>query len=383
MRQRPKANRSLDHIVQSPCLLRQLLNPLQDAVRLCLTAEKEISWFPGLPVLVHLLACIRFQIAQMHSLREVVQVHESDQKKGTLGKRSVLRRSTFAEANNSRRRLRVIREVFAQLVESSQRVPRKWRRLKKIAALDATVLHAVTSADWADYRKNVNACKGHLLFDLARSAPKQIVLTAGRTHDRRVFSDFLVQGWTYLVDRAYNDYKLFDAIESLGAYFVTRMKVGAVYQVIKKHRVHRGDRRAGVLSDQAILLGQGTTRMASPVRWVCFQTPEGNIYDYITNRFDLSALTVAELYRARWAIEIFFKWLKRTLRMERPLGRSAIAYEMHVLMTLITDILLKIFSGLPPGRRHTPVVLLRLIREHLFSRLSKELIRSIIQLGHT
>jgi putative transposase len=356
---------------------------LQDAVRLCLTAEKEKSWFPGLPVLVHLLACIRFQIAQMHSLREVVQVHESDQKKGALGKLSVLRRSTFAEANNSRRRLRVIREVFAKLVESSQRVPRKWRRLKNIAALDATILHAVTSADWADYRKNVNACKGHLLFDLARSAPKQIVLTAGRTHDRMVFSDFLVKGWTYIVDRAYNDYKIFDAIESLGAYFVTRMKVGAVYQVIKKHRVSRVHRKAGVLSDQTILLGQCSTRMVSPVRLVSFQTPDGSIYDYITNRFDLSALTVAELYRARWGIEIFFKWLKRTLRIERPLGRSAIAYEMHVLMTLITDILLKIFSSLPPARRHTPVVLLRFIRENLFSRLSKEVIRCIIQLGQT
>jgi hypothetical protein len=88
-----------------------------------------------------------------------------------------------------------------------------------------------------------------------------------------------------------------------------------------------------------------------------------DIYHFLTNRFDLSAL-----YRARWGIEIFFKWLKRTLRMERPLGRSAEAYEIHALKALIADILLKLLCGLPAYKRHISVAVLRLIRENLFSR---------------
>ena len=117
--------------------------------------------------------------------------------------------------------------------------------------------------------------------------------------------------------------------------------------------------------------------MTTPVRWVRFRTAEGHEYDYITSRFDLSPFTIAQLYEARWAIETFFKWLKCTLRMERCLGRSAEAYEIHILTTLITDILLKLLVGLPPLARHIPVHVLRLISEHLFARVSSTLTRTI------
>jgi hypothetical protein len=378
MPRRAKPGRQLHHIMRSPCLLRQLVKPLQEIIRLSISEEKERSWFPKLPVLIHLLAGIYFQVAQMLSLRELVTVLQINQKKAGI-EGLVPKRSTFSDANNSPRRLRIIRQVFATLVVSSEAVPRRWKGLKRLAALDSTLLHSVASAKWADYRKDVNACKGHILFDLARSIPKKLVFSTGRTHDRKPFLSFLQPGWTYIVDRAYNDYALFATIDELGAFIVTRMKVGSVYRIVKKHPVSRAQRQAGVLSDQTILLGSGPTQMTVPVRYIHFRADDGRIYHFITNRFDLSSTTIAQLYQARWAIEIFFKWLKRTLRMERPLGRSAYAYEIHILMTLITDILLKILSRLSSTKRHLPVEVLRFVREHLFSWPSNALLQQIIQ----
>jgi len=285
--------------------------------------------------------------------------------------------STFSNANNSPRRLRVLRATFGHLVESASGLPRGWRRLRRIAALDSTLLSCVPTATWASYRKNVNACKGHLLFDLGRSIPKRLILSAGRLHDSRFFEQFLEVGWTYIVDRAYNAYHVFDKMTARGIYFVCRLKVDSTYREITKHRVKRAHRKRGVLHDMTILLGDGPTLMATRVRWVRFHADDGNVYDYITNRFDLSPLTIAQLYHARWAIEEFFKWLKRTLRMARSLGRSAVAYEIHALTALIVDILLKILAGLQPQTDHLSVDVLRVISEHLFVRFSRTLKRKI------
>lgn len=376
MRRRTNRNRHLRSILRSPVLFRQLLTPLELAVRQTITEEKEKSWFPQFPVLAHLLAGIFFHIQQLRSLRElVVRLDTHHQRKQILGFK--IKRTTLSNANNSRRRLRVLRTVFAKLIASSTKLPRGWRRMRRIAALDSTLLSCVPSSTWAEYRKHVKACKGHLLFDLERSIPKQLILSAGKIHDYRLFKHFLQPGWTYIVDRAYNAYGLFDQMTAQGIYFVTRLKVGVVYYQVAKHRIKRADRKRGIIHDITIILGQGKTQMDTPVRWICFRAEDGTVYDYITNRFDLSPLTIAQLYKARWAIETFFKWLKRTLRMERSLGRSAVAYEIHVLMTLIVDILLKILAGLPPRVDHLSVRVLRIISEYLFVRANRALMKKI------
>ena len=378
MRRRTNRNRQLRSILHSPVLLRQLLTPLETAVRQTITEEKERSWFPQFPVLAHLLAGIFFHVQQLRSLRELV-VRLDIQRKRKRIHGFAIKRTTLSNANNSRRRLRVLRSVFANLIASSSNLPRGWRRLRRIAALDSTLLSCVPSSQWAAYRKNVKACKGHLLFDLSRSVPRKLILTAGKIHDYRAFKHFLEVGWTYIVDRAYNAYGLFDRMTAQDIYFVTRLKVGSAYREIAKRRIKRADRKRGVIHDWTVLLGQGRTQMETVVRWVRFRAEDGNVYDYITNRFDLSPLTIAQLYEARWAIEKFFKWLKRTLRMERSLGRSAEAYEIHVLMTLIVDILLKILAGLPPRADHISVHVLRIISEHLFVRVNKTLKQTIAE----
>jgi len=378
MPRRTNRNRQLRSIPHSPVLLRQLLTPLETAVRQTITEEKEKSWFPQFPVLAHLLAGIFFHVQQLLSLRELV-VRLDIQRQNNRLHGFEIKRTTLSNANNSLRRLRVLRAVFANLISASSQLPRGWRRFRRIAALDSTLLSCVPSSTWAEYRANVKACKGHLLFDLGRSIPKKLILSSGKVHDYRPFKHFLEVGWTYIVDRAYNAYDLFDQMTGKGIYFVCRLKAGSVYCPVAKHRVKRAHRKSGVLHDWTVLLGQGRTQMETSVRWVRFCAENGKVYDYITNRFDLSPLTIAQLYEARWAIEKFFKWLKRTLRMERSLGRSAVAYEIHVLMTLIVDILLKILVGLPPRAEHVSVNVLRIISEHLFSRIGKRLKHAIAE----
>lgn len=377
MSRRTNPHRQLRSILHNAVLLRQLLTPLETAVRQAISAEKETSWFPQLPVLAHLLAGIFFQVQQLASLRDLVTRLGVNHQKGLLQDFEI-KLSTLSKANNSPRRLRVLRQVFAHLVAASARsLPGSWRRLRRIAALDSTLLDCVPSATWASYRRDVNACKGHLLFDLASSIPKHVMISTGRCHDARFFAQFQEPGWTYIVDRAYNHYHLFDQMTERKIYFVCRLKVGSVYRTVQKRRVKRADRRRGVVHDIIVLLGSGATQMTNSVRWVRFRTAEGNIYDYITNRLDLSPVTIAQLYEARWAIEKFFKWMKCTLRMERCLGRSAEAYEIHILTALITDILLKLLVGLPPLARHIPVHVLRLISEHLFAHVSRQLTLTI------
>jgi hypothetical protein len=375
-RSTPLSSRRLHHIVRSPNLLRKILGPLEGAIRDSVSLDKERSWFPKFPVLAHLLCGIFFQICQHRSLRELVTVITAQQKRLRLSG-FVLRRSTFSDANNSFRRLDVIRNVFASLVRRSDMLTtRSLGKYARLAALDSSLLRCVPSATWASYRKEVNACKAHLSIDLANSIPKKLILTEGRVHDRQVFEEFLMPGWTYIVDRAYNDYDLFDRMTRKTIYFVTRLKSNASWSTVRRCSVARKHRKEGVLRDSIIQLGSEQTEL----RLVEFEADEGKVYQFLTNRFDLSPLTVAQLYRARWAIEKFFKWLKRTLVMERALAYSEVGMEIHVLMTLITDILLKLLTGVPNNYRHIPVEALRLIRENLSAACSPSTLAAIQQI---
>jgi hypothetical protein len=370
-------NRKLLHLVRAPNLLRRLLRPLEQAVRHVISLEKEKSWFPQLSVLAHLLCGIYFHLAQCASLRALLTVLTVRLEDHRLqGFR--LPRATVSDANNSPRRLKILRRVFAQLVAQAALVSTTCQnKLARLAALDSTLLHCVPSATWASFRKKVNACKAHVLLDLANAIPRKLILSVGRLHDRKAFLPFLQPGWTYIVDRAYNDYRVFEHMCEEGIFFVTRLKRNALYSILRRRPVKRIARKNGVRADWEVRLGRGPTTMTATLRIVKFRAEDGRLYYFLTNRLDLSPTTIAQLYHARWAIEKFFKWLKRSLRMERSLARSEVGMEIHVLMTLIADTLLKMLVGLPKGFQHIPIALLRIIHEKLFTRNSTRLLHRL------
>jgi len=286
--------------------------------------------------------------------------------------------STFSDAINSNRRLKVVRQIFQNLLLTwSDQIGPQLQKFRHLAAIDSTLLQCVQSAEWAKYRKTKNACKAHVSFDLGRGIPEAMVLSAGRIHDRKFFEVFLKKGWTYVVDRAYNVYSLFDDMIDLRIFFVTRLKSDAVYRVHEWKRVKRRHQKKGVMADEIIQLGSGANIMTHELRLVTFKAEDGKILKFLTNRFDLAPTTIAALYQARWGIELFFKFLKRTLRGARLLGRSEVGAEVHVLLALITDLLLKSLAkaiGQWHGlQRHVPVTFLRIVRDFLLAQWSSKL----------
>lgn len=369
-------NRRLNHILASRTLAKRFFAPLARAVLQCLALEKDQSWFPKLPMLGYFVVMVQFQVGLLSSLRSVVE--HVGHGVGCLTRGFDVKLSTLSDGLNSRRRLRVVRQVFAALVlQARQQLPKPFRNFTRLAALDSTLLHCVASAQWATYRKQVNAVKGHLLFELAQSIPSQLVLAVAKHHDRTYFRQFLRTGWTYVIDRAYNDYQVFADMIAEGIFFVIKKKSNAVYTVLKKHKIKRAHKKKGVLQDRTIRLGGYPNQMAAPLRLIVFKDAEERTHHFLTNRFDLTPFSIAELYRARGSIEIFFKWLKRTLRARPLLARSMEAAEIQVLTALITDLLLKLLCGLPAFARHIPVRTLRLIRQCLLQPDTPHLLQKI------
>lgn len=360
-------------------LLRRFVEPLRLAVAQSLEEETERSWFPSFSILAMILCGLIYHLFGLSSMRATVEKANCVQALG-IGKVS---RSTFSDAMNSPLRLRVLREVFQNLLVSfSKELPRQLAKFRHLAAIDSTVLHCAPTQLWAQYRKAVNACKAHLCFDISKGIPDAVVLSAARIHDRKYFEVFLRKGWTYLVDRAYNDYSLFDDMIDIGIFFVTRLKSDASYRVVERKRVKRKHRKLGVISDEIIRLGAGATEMVNNLRLVTFRTEEDEVMHFLTNRMDLAPTSIAALYRARWAIELFFRFLKRTLRGARLLARSEVGAEIHVLLALITDVLLKCAAKALKCwnrvRRHVPATFLRLVRELLLCRWTKHMEASLV-----
>jgi putative transposase len=344
-----------------------MLQPLEAAIAMAISQDKEKSWFPSLSMLVQIVCGLFYNLMGLASMRSTIDKVNHSPELG-IGEVSL---STFSDAMNSPRRLKVLRQVFNSLLLCfSDRIPRQLQKFRHIAAIDSTIIQCVLSAVWADYRKSVNACKAHVVFNLGKGIPDALVLSAAKIHDRKYFEIFLKKGWTYIVDRGYNDYSLFDAMIDLGIFFVTRIKSNASYRVVKKKRLKRRHRKRGVISDEIIHLGAGPNEMKNDLRLVTFEAEDGRIFHFLTSRLDLSPVSIAALYQARWGIEIFFKFLKRTLRGVRPLARSQFGVEAHVLLALITDLLLKCLAK-AIGRwdrvkRHVPVTFMRIVRDSLF-----------------
>lgn len=371
---RRKARKRLSRVGSRASLLRRFVEPLRLAVAQSLEEETERRWFPALSMLAMILCGLLYHLFGLSSMRATVEKANCVRALG-IGRVS---RSTFSDAMNSPLRLRLLRDVFQNLLLSfSNELPPQLAKFRHLAAIDSTILHCAPAQLWAQYRKEVNACKAHLSFDLSRGIPEQLALSAARIHDRKYFELFLKKGWTYIVDRAYNDYSLFDAMIALDIFFVTRLKSDASYRVIERKRVKRKHRKLGVISDEIIRLGAGATEMANNLRLVVFRTEEGKVMHFLTSRMDLAPTSIAALYHARWAIELFFRFLKRTLRGVRLLARSEVGAEIHVLLALLTDVLLKCVAKAlkcwQNVRRHVPARFLRLIRELLLCHWTKQM----------
>ena len=294
------------------------------------------------------------QLTGQHSLRDLVTALDAGRSKLQQVGLGAVSRSTLADANRKRPQ-EIFGELFSCLYQRCRRQapgPRFAFR-HRVYSLDATVIDLCLKVfDWAKFRKRKGAIKLHLILDHAGHIPSFCVMTPGREHEIEVARGQRYEPDSILsFDRAYVDYHWFDQLHRQGVYFVTRQKRNARYRVLERRPVGP---QPGVTSDQVIrLTGKAAQCLSTPLRRIGYRDPETRqFYVFLTNLFHLTAAEVAAIYKARWQIELFFKWVKQHLKLKSFLGTTANAVMTQVWVALCVYLLVAYVKFLlrPPGR---------------------------------
>ncbi len=212
-----------------------------------------------------------------------------------------------------------------------------------VYALDSTTIDlCMTLFPWAHFRRTKSAVKMHTLLNLCGTIPEFILISTGRVHDVNVLDRIIpLPGAYYVMDRAYLDFERLYILHTLKAYFVTRAKKNFQFQRRYSHSV---DRTTGVICDQTVVLTGFYPKQNYPeaLRRIKYRDPDGRVLVFLTNDFSLPALMVAKLYKGRWQIELFFKWIKQHLRIKVFLGTSANAVKTQIWIAICVYLLVAI-----------------------------------------
>ena len=281
-------------------------------------------------------------------------------------------RSTISHANN-RRDCRLYENLFyRKLQECRDYTPRHRFRFKNpLYALDSTTIDLCLSVfPWAKFRKTKGALKIHALLDYQGTIPSFIVVHEARRHDVKVAreTDFPISSDSIVVmDKAYIDFQWLHGLAAKGAYFVLRAKDNMKYRVLGQHKEPK---KKAVVSDEIIRLEGPLTSQKYPdnLRLVTFYDAEKKkALRFITNNFHLAASTIADIYKSRWDIENFFKWIKQNLKIKTFLGTSKNAVLTQIWTAMIYYLLLA-YIKFQNKYAYTLLHLARMIREALFKR---------------
>jgi hypothetical protein len=296
----------------------------------------------------HFVSMLFAQLAQAKSLREINSgLRSCEGKLHHLGMAAAPCRSTLSYAN-AKRPADLFEKVFYDLLASVSRYApgKKFRFKSKLYSFDSSVLELCASMfDWAKYRATKGAAKLHLLLDHDGHLPCYAAITEGNVADVTIAQKLkLPKGSLIVMDRGYNDYKMFERWSAEDIGFVTRMKKKADWYVrkelpVKEVSIVRRDTLVEFNCFQAGRTIKGTYRRV--VVWLEEKQKEMVL---LTNRFDLAAETIAEIYKQRWQIELFFKAIKQNLRIKTFVGTSANAVRIQIWTALISMLLLKLLQ---------------------------------------
>jgi hypothetical protein len=321
------------------------------------------------------LLCMAFaQLSYRESLRDVeVCLRAMRSKLYHMGIRSHIARSTLADANENRD-WRIYAD-FAQILIAEARTLYAHENfgveLKEasVYALDSTTIDLCLSLfPWARFRRTKAAVKLHTLLNLRGSIPEFIHISEGKMHDVNVLDILVPQpGSYYVMDRGYVDFARLYAIHQALAFFVTRAKRGMMFQRLSSRRVRK---RTGLRSDQTIRpAGVNTaTDYPEPLRRVRYHDADNDkTLVFLTNNFSLPATTVAQLYKARWRVELFFKWIKQHLRIKAFFGTSENAVKTQVWIAVSVYVLVAILKK-RLGLDHSLYTILQFLSVSLFEK---------------
>lgn len=284
------------------------------------------------------------QLGRAQSLREIEQgLASAEGRLQQLGVDGAAKRTTLAYAN-AHRPWQLYQDVFENLYARCRAIApgHKFRFKSPLLSLDASTIDLCAAMfDWARFRRTKGAVKLHLLLDHDGHLPRYAVITDGKTSDIEVARRLdLPPGSIVVFDRGYNDYLWFTELTLFAVGFVTRMKENSLYQVTETG-VARG---RGVVRDEIIAIRTKHHEVDEnpvPLRRIEFVDAEGKEYVFLTNRLDLTATTIAEIYRQRWQIELFFKAIKQNLKIKTFVGTSENALQIQIWTALIAILMLR------------------------------------------
>lgn len=265
-----------------------------------------------------------------------------------LGIGKPFHKSTISRANETRD-WKIHRDFVLKLIEQAKvlyaGVNQLDLKLKgAIYALDSTIVDlCITTFWWATFRTTKSAIKMHTLLDLKTAIPEYIFITEGAVHDVNILDHVDLPGGSYLVmDRAYVDYERLYNLSKRHVNFVVRAKRNIDCKVLDSGTP---DEEAGIINDDAIVLTGNTTSKRYPdcLRMVRFYDHDTErTFIFLTNNFKLSATTIAELYKSRWGIELFFKWIKQHLKIKSFWGQSENAVKTQIWIAISSYVIVAI-----------------------------------------
>lgn len=313
------------------------------------------------------------QLTRRDGLRDLVACLNSQKAKlYHIGIRSKVSRSTLADANE-RRDWRLFEALGHRLIaialELHQGEDTGLGIKEPLYAMDSTTIDlCLTLFPWADFRSTKAAVKAHTIIDLRGSIPVFLSITTGKVHDVNLLDAIpLPAGAIVVIDRGYLHFARLYALHQRHVTFVIRAKNNLRYTWIASRKV---DKSTGLRCDQTILLVTPKSKETYPerLRRVSFRDPEtGRHLVFLTNRFDLPALTIAEIYKNRWQIELFFKWLKQNLSIKHFFGNSINAVKSQIWIAVCVYLLVTIARkrlNLPAS----PQILLNLFEVNMFDK---------------
>jgi hypothetical protein len=281
-------------------------------------------------------------------------------------------RSTISYANN-KRPYQIAENTFYHLLEKCRDVTpkHKFRFKNPLYTLDATVIDLCLSMfPWAKFRKRKGALKIHTLLDHRGTIPSFLVITDAKQHEVKVAQNLFLPvslDSIITVDKAYVDFQWLYGLKQRGLYFVTRAKETMNYRVVGQQEVNSNK---GLLADKEIRLTGFYTSKKYPekLRLVIYHDSEHDkTYQFLTNNFHLAAYTIAQIYKARWQVELFFKWIKQNLKIKTFLGTSKNAVLTQIWTAMIYYLLLA-YIKYQTKYKHSLLYLTRVIKECLFKR---------------
>jgi len=266
-----------------------------------------------------------------------------------MGFRSKISRNTLSNANQTRdwRIYGDFAQVLISMARSLYANDDFGVHLKRtVYALDATTIDLCLSLfPWAPFRKTKAAVRLHTLLDLRGSIPTVVIITDGKTHEVKILDQISWEaGAIYLMDRGYLDFSRLYNIHQSGAFFVTRAKKRFKYKRLISTPVNK---TRGLRCDQTVTLENFYQKKAYPERLRrihYFDTISQNRLIFLTNNFRLSALTIADLYRCRWQVELFFRWIKQHLRIKAFYGTSENAVKTQIWIAISIYVLVAIIK---------------------------------------